>query len=1626
MRESGGGVYGDSLAAARARLRRIRESGDPAPALGPQADAEIRHLDAPLRDGGDPEAGVVLGWLHWYRHRALGADGEEAEREREAAVRAFAGAFAAGTGEVPDALLPLVADVVDAQAMGDAEDVLESSDPQRLAETAALWHRITRATPADHPERARRCSVLAGLLYARFDQAVSGHPDTEADSAANAQTYLEAAIDAAREAVEATADDDPVLADRLCELGMGWDDRFVRTQVTADLDTAIDCHRRAVESAGTDHPNRALFCFRRAAALGAKYALTGSLADLDSSLHHHERAVEATAPGSPERAERLSVLATTCEARFDETHEAADLDRAVYYHERALRAVPDDDPARAEGLALLGHALGMRFDEAGEPADLDRAVRYLGEAVRTTPDRDPERVGRLDRLADALLARFHTTGRAADLDEVITARREAVRAAEHDDPDRAPLLSDLGEAFYTRYELTGSWADLEHAVDVHIVAVSAAGPDQGDPAALEPYRLRLGNAMAELHLQTVMARLRRCRETGDPSLILDDEAWEEAQKLASVRSFKEVESDYALGLFHWVRGCALPEDQAGTQEVEAFLTPLVRCFVRGVDDLPEQLLPLLARAAAESHGPRAMKLADASAEPSPADAAVALWERVVRATPAGRPERRHYLADLAEALRMRYSRTGQPADLDAAIGHYEQAIEAASATEPDDAALLSDLAAAFNLRFERTGNLADSDAAVDRQRAAERAAGDGFPDRPLILDQLGVVLKQRFVRTGRMADLEESIACLREAERTVPAGDPARASCLNNLGDALQTRFIWSGRAADLDEAIEHLRAAGQAPHDGSADRPQLMNLGGALVRRWQYTAHVDDLEAAIGHLTEALEALPGGHPARALCLNNLGVALRERYRFSTGARYMITELGQGAPGEPGHDLPASDLGSEESRRTLTLHIAMQNRLTPAQLLAEYEAMLNRTGPSTDLDMAVGCFEEVLELTPDDHPDQASSHDNLGITLIHRFGQSGAAADLDRAIHHHEQAVRATPEGHPVLQSRLFGLGEALELRYGRTGSAADLEAAAAVTVQAAAKRSAPPLDRARAARQASRLLRTIDVGKAAELAEAAVQLLPEAAHRRLERTDQQRAMGELAGLATEAAGLTLTARRQPGTRPAEQALRLLESGRAVLLGQALDLRGDLTRLRESHPELAARLTALRDRLDRPAPPRELDHTSLSQELHPDAPEQDRHRYRDRLAKELGATLDRIRALTGFSSFALPPDVEELLNGAAEGPVVVFSVSGYRSDALLLTTEGVAHLELPALTAEAVTDRVVTFRTALAESMSPTGGARQRRQAQAVLTGTLEWLWNSAAGPVLAALGFEEAPAAGTAWPRVWWVPGGLLSQLPLHAAGHHGDPAGSPRRRTVMDRVTSSYTPTVRALLHAREQARRRAAEPDASARALIVAMPTTPGLRGEGRLAYATREAEVLRAHLTDHVLLQEESQVDGRPSAIAHPTRASVLAHLPGCPIAHFACHGDSHPTDPSRSRLLLRDHADAPLTVTALTSVELGQAELAYLSSCRTAALDTPTLVDEAIHMTSAFQLAGFPRVVGTMWEINDDIAVTVADAFYTGLRSGGGRLDMSRSAHALHAAVRAVRDAYPGTPSLWAAYLHAGA
>ena len=190
-----------------------------------------------------------------------------------------------------------------------------------------------------------------------------------------------------------------------------------------------------------------------------------------------------------------------------------------------------------------------------------------------------------------------------------------------------------------------------------------------------------------------------------------------------------------------------------------------------------------------------------------------------------------------------------------------------------------------------------------------------------------------------------------------------------------------------------------------------------------------------------------------------------------------------------------------------------------------------------------------------------------------------------------------------------------------------------------------------------------------------------------------------------------------------------VRAGPGVLLGQALDTRTDLSALAEWHPDLAARFTVLRDNLDwaddlaGPAitMPTAMDGTVTDGRAEAASRDMERRRA---AAAAFDEVIAEIRQLPDFHGFLRPPPVAELLAAAAEGPVVVVTVSRFGSYALILTVGGVLDpVPLAGLTPETVYDRVVAFLGALDDAWSPAIGGRAPAEQQ--LGETLGWLWDA-------------------------------------------------------------------------------------------------------------------------------------------------------------------------------------------------------------------------------------------------------------------------------------------------------------
>ncbi|WP_078598972.1 CHAT domain-containing protein [Streptomyces davaonensis] len=144
--------------------------------------------------------------------------------------------------------------------------------------------------------------------------------------------------------------------------------------------------------------------------------------------------------------------------------------------------------------------------------------------------------------------------------------------------------------------------------------------------------------------------------------------------------------------------------------------------------------------------------------------------------------------------------------------------------------------------------------------------------------------------------------------------------------------------------------------------------------------------------------------------------------------------------------------------------------------------------------------------------------------------------------------------------------------------------------------------------------------------------------------------------------------------------------------------------------------------------------------------------------------------------------------------------------------------------------------------------------------------------------------------------------------------------------------------------------------------------------------------------------------RPSATPKPTTedsrhppitASTLVH--------------SHPYE------VVHDHLYADITRLRYQF----SPKLVYLSGCGTAQSGT-RLADEAIHVSSAFQVSGFEHVIGTLWPVHDRVAASMAEAFYSQVHAG-----LADPAFAIQQTARWLRNRYPAAPILWAPMIHLG-
>ncbi|MEV6829459.1 CHAT domain-containing protein [Amycolatopsis sp. NPDC051102] len=1236
------------------------------------------------------------------------------------------------------------------------------------------------------------------------------------------------------------------------------------------------------------------------------------------------------------------------------------LDVALGMFAMAVAAAPPEAPQTGSFLANAAGAHLARFGIAGDPADLDAAIGFGLRAV-AHPGGSPEsRAAAAGNLAAVLRTRFERDGDREDLDAAVDAARRAAELLPPEHPDALSHLAGAALALQTRFQHRHDRTDIDEAVTLAERCVAASAP--GDPE--RPSHL---SALANC----CFVRYERFRDPAD----LDVTVEANTTAVRDTPPSRPARLGYLSNL-----GTALRERYLLTGSLDD-LTAGVDAAREAVETAPPgysdraalltNLAALLRTRAARTGGVEDL------------DAAVAASGQAVEA--ASGPHRASVLLTHAIALTSRFERTGNPADLDAAVAAGEEAHATGAPDHFDRATWDSDLASALVTRYVNRGDRRDLDTAV---RLARRAAAADHPDRGRLLSNLAYTLRIRAAATEDPADFDEAVSAGEEAVASLPDGRPGRSGYLVNLASALAARSERTGSTADLDEAVARSREALTQISEAHADHPGLLNnLGLILSRRFDRLGRLADVDEAVALARRAVDDVPAEHQDRPAYLTNLGTSLRSRHRRTHSAEDLddAVEVSRAAAAAlpPGHTALGgylSNLGNTLRARfdlagdpdDLAAALVAAERAVAhaasdverAQFLSNFSAVLmsafEHDSAPDRLEAAIAAAEAAVEATPADHADLGRHLANLGNALVARAGPG----DLARAVAVTGEAVRVTPAADPDHAGYLLVAGHARRTAEPAAGVPDEWRQAARSATGPAEVRLAAAWAWGDAAAADE------NVSEAADGFAAAVSLLPVLAWRGLDTAAREGQLWRWAGLASEACAWALRA------GDPRRAVELLEQGRSITWSQLTQTRADLTAAREAAPELVDRLAELRSALD--APQRDADtRTVLDRERAASA--------RRRLAEEWDEVLERIRGIDGLRNFLAAAPYDELAAEAAAGPVALVNLSSHRCAAIVVTGGEPIVVDLPgdaqARAVELVNGVLQTRQAAAVNPAFATVRAAHRALAEA-----LSWLHENVVGPVLDALALD---AADGQLPRMWWCPTGPLALLPLHAAGD------------ALDRVVSSTLPTIGTLR------RSRAAAGAGPVRALVVAQAEA---RGDlPALPNAEEEARRVRRHLPD-----------GEDLAGPAATADAVLAALAGHTWAHLSCHGSQHPTDPTTSALHL---ADRPLTVAEIAARTFPGAHLAYLSACETSTGGT-RLLDEALHLAGAFQVAGYRHVIATLWTVADDRAVEVAESVYTALL-GQGTAAADEVARALHQAVRRLRALVPEAPMLWAPFVHSG-
>ncbi|KAF5971619.1 hypothetical protein FBULB1_9130 [Fusarium bulbicola] len=1341
--------------------------------------------------------------------------------------------------------------------------------------------------------------------------------------------------------------------------------------------------------------------------------------------------VQETEPDSADHKRYSLQLAHCLCFQHERTGDTAELTEAVNIATSIFETAKVDDPNYALALNSLGEVIHQKCRVNKTLPNVDHLIDLLQTMRHSTMSNAPTRP--LSKLVECLLWKCHMTNESTHLNLAV----ELARLAKSSQPNRYPnhhciIRHRLAMALHEQYLRTPALSGLEEAIELERQNLQ--------PGQITRYlsHANLTSLLCELyvatgdreHLQEAMDLERETRNVDGRSIwcfrgdrvhipyILDTEqSYQLSNKLHKHLEAKqytqELRSRYLSSMALTLLGTDENDLAMGYARDGLELVP---------PDSPDMPWHLCCLALCLENR---IKTSNASE----LDEMITSAEKAVELSSADHPGRPFYLAVLSMAIHRRFMKTGRSSDLNLAIDYGVEAYNLTLGDTLPDCAnryLASDqLSFCLQHKYLREGILSDHEQSEELHREARRCREELRRDSAAYFNwlrsspngvyrvHLGTNTKGSFtlINKKRVYTLlpekrdchprlftvaEQYFRYYQESNDenylslAVDAADSALAfiqdghithSARLHLVARCYEEYYKRSIASDIGEEdqkdrLRHLDMAiskfrEMISHLSSEDplRPDVLGrLGYLYSDKLFYNYGLDDLKMALEVHQECLHLAGESQIERAKWLRHLGCSKLVSYRVfkdETDLQEAIKLLEQAKDQNlndkeliPGlasayrfKFMVTRNIKDIDAAIELYLKSTLPEYITLPWLGSAYLIRFELTNAPEDMKMAISNSEKALQLARKELEvsDVVQVLQSLTNCYLAKYHYGGTLGDIDQAICYAQDAegVEAQEAFQVVDTAGLLGL--CYTTKYKVTKCEDDLLKAIDAD-ESDFWAFMPVANVSDSLGLAQRLMESYKTlgnwEKGLKIAEYALELIPAYTPRYLRWSEAQSLLSRISGLASFAAAFSLQAGKAEGA-----SLALLERGRGVAADLLYDLRLDFESrkfadLKPAYKEtLLSSIGKLENPVQLPGPISD-GPTSGTAEL----------------TRRLEASKIVDEFMESFST-RLKPDNTGFTGFTRNGPIVIINVS-FRCDAFIIK-HVVEAMPLPKLSEEELERRLGDGNL---------GSLK-----------TLKWLWDTITGPILEHLGYTELPSSE--WPQICWIPTGPLSRFPLHAAGYHEDKTG----RTVIDRVISSYSSSLNAILEGGAKDKR-----NSSAKAVLVAMQKTPG---SSSLPHAPKEVSIVRKLCESMKLCTVEPRRETQ----------DVLAELKDCDIFHFAGHGETDETNPLKSQLRLEDWQTQSLAVSDLLNLKLRDNPpfLAYLSACGTSQIKDKRLLDESLHLISACRLAGFRHVVGTLWEVGDEACVDVAETVYQELKDSG--MDDESVCRGLHKAVRKIRD-----------------